>query len=364
MTTVSELPRALVIGDGIIGLATSVQLASRGVRVTLVAPQFHGAASPASAGMLAASVERTHGAAQALSDAGAPAWLRLRDTVLRLGGEAFGVAVAGILRIARDAADAALLKSQMQAGDLWLAADEVRSRIPALAPGSEGVLYAGNGAVDVPQAMRSLRRVALAHALIAVERSPACRIEAGHGEVAVELDGRRSIVGSHAVVATGAWSPHVPGLPRPIPVTPLRGSMIAVPGRLTPVPVYAGGGHCYLFPRGNTTLIGATSDDVGFAVHPGVADAEALLTRAASLFPMLTQVSSPEAFSGLRPMSPDGLGIIGPDPDVPRLLYATGHGRNGFLQAAVTAEVIAALILGENHGFDIGPFAPGRFIVQ
>ena len=46
-------------------------------------------------------------------------------------------------------------------------------------------------------------------------------------------------------------------------------------------------------------------------------------------------------WSGLRPGTPDELPILGPDPDFPAILYATGHYRNGILLAEVTAKLIA-----------------------
>ena len=62
--------------------------------------------------------------------------------------------------------------------------------------------------------------------------------------------------------ATGAWAGRLPGLPRRIPVRPVRGQLL----RLAQSPVrhvtYGAGG--YLVPRGDTVLIGATSEEAGF----------------------------------------------------------------------------------------------------
>jgi glycine oxidase len=52
-----------------------------------------------------------------------------------------------------------------------------------------------------------------------------------------------------------------------------------------------------------------------------------------------------ETAAGLRPMSPDGLPIIGRLSA--QVIVATGHGRNGILLAPITADAVAALISGE-----------------
>jgi len=66
-------------------------------------------------------------------------------------------------------------------------------------------------------------------------------------------------------------------------------------------------------------------------------------------------------WAGLRPVTPDGRPIVGPDPDVRGLWYATGHGRNGVLLAALTGEIIAALITTQGSEIEIASLAPERF---
>jgi sarcosine oxidase subunit beta len=60
-------------------------------------------------------------------------------------------------------------------------------------------------------------------------------------------------------------------------------------------------------------------------------------------------------------MTPDGLPIIGADPDWDGLLYAAGHSRNGILMAPLTGDVIAALAGGQEPSVDLRPFDVRRF---
>jgi len=63
----------------------------------------------------------------------------------------------------------------------------------------------------------------------------------------------------------------------------------------------------------------------------------------------------------LRPATPDGRPMIGCDPQIPNLWYATGHGRNGILLAAITGQIIAALVTGQPVEYNLVPLSPGRF---
>ena len=68
-----------------------------------------------------------------------------------------------------------------------------------------------------------------------------------------------------------------------------------------------------------------------------------------------------ERWSGLRPVTPDLLPILGRDPDYPTLLYACGHSRNGILLGPLTGECVAALASGETPSLDLSPFSVERF---
>jgi glycine oxidase len=67
-----------------------------------------------------------------------------------------------------------------------------------------------------------------------------------------------------------------------------------------------------------------------------------------------------EAWTGLRPGSPDDLPILGAC-DLPGSYAATGHFRNGILLAPITAVAMRELIEGKRPCVDLRPFAPSRF---
>ncbi|HEY8380425.1 MAG TPA: FAD-dependent oxidoreductase, partial [Nannocystis sp.] len=69
-------------------------------------------------------------------------------------------------------------------------------------------------------------------------------------------------------------------------------------------------------------------------------------------------------WAGLRPGTPDGRPILGPDPEVDGLFYATGHFRNGILLAPITARLVADVVAGASPQIPLEPFAPDRFVAE
>jgi glycine oxidase len=188
------------------------------------------------------------------------------------------------------------------------------------------------------------------------------------GATARGVDGT-SYSARHVVLAAGAWAPNIAGLPRRIPVVPVRGQMLAYhPTRLRHVLF---GPRGYLIPRefgepargggGGETLIGATSDDVGYDTGITVDGATRLRSVAAEILPPLHDVAPLRHWSGLRPMTPDLLPIIGFDPAEPALLHACGHSRNGVLMAPLTGDCVSALIRGAPPPADVSAFSIDRF---
>jgi glycine oxidase len=169
-------------------------------------------------------------------------------------------------------------------------------------------------------------------------------IEGGRAR-GLSLEDGRTIDGGMVVVAAGAWAGNLGGLPRPLPVRPVRGQMLAVrPSTPLPSRVLASP-DVYLVPRADgRLLIGATVEEVGFAEANTVQGTVGLLGAALALAPSLAPASLVEIWAGLRPGTEDGLPILGADPEAEGLYYAAGHFRSGILLAPVTGLVFRELL--------------------
>jgi glycine oxidase len=86
----------------------------------------------------------------------------------------------------------------------------------------------------------------------------------------------------------------------------------------------------------------------------------ALVQAAARVVPGFADAPVVAHWAGLRPGTPDGLPLLGQDPEMPGLVYATGHYRNGILLAPITAEIVGMLARGGPPPVDVEPFSAAR----
>lgn len=117
----------------------------------------------------------------------------------------------------------------------------------------------------------------------------------------------------------------------------------------------------YVLTRGNEAILGSTMEYAGFSPEVTSAGVAHIFSSTMALCPGLVRAKVRRSWAGLRPVTPDGLPIIGEEPDLSGLWYATGHGRNGILLAGITGRIIAQLLNGERPDHDMAPFAPERF---
>jgi len=170
---------------------------------------------------------------------------------------------------------------------------------------------------------------------------------------------RNSRDGLHLASLAGAWSALVAGFGGMRRVVPVRGQMLRLAGGHLGHAI--AGPEVYLVPRGDSTIVGSTFEYVGFDPRTTESAIARLRDQARLMVPDLEQAAVADSWAGLRPVTPDGLPIIGVDPDVPSLIYACGHGKNGILLAPITGECVAALAGGTSAPVDLELFSASRF---
>lgn len=357
----------VVIGGGVIGAACARAAAVRGLRVAVCEPgPTRAAASAASAGMLAAQVEPTDDWLRPFGVRGRDLYEALAPALRESTGIDVGFWRAGIVSVALDYRSAEQLSEavarQRQAGLRcdWLEPADVADRYPGAAPGCHGALFAPeDGAVDAAALTRAL--LADARRLGAtVTRTRVQRIVTAKGRVTGVATGDATLSAAHVVIAAGAWSAQIGGLPRPLPIEPVRGQMAAAPWPAGTPPTILYSDQGYVLARGGEALMGSTMEHAGFSSRVTKAGIAGIMGTVAHLLPALTARPPARTWAGLRPMTPDGQPIVGPDPDIAGLWYATGHGRNGVLLAALTGDIVGNLLTSEAMDLDLAPFAITR----
>lgn len=355
----------VVLGAGLIGLAVAAEAATRGASVLLIGEPRFGEASPAGAGMLAPGAESEELGSDAVRRF-AVAGRELYPAFLAALHDETGVPVAfdrhGILELSRNGEP-----GNRPAGTEWLDERALRALEPALGAFSGAVLHPRDGSVDNIALLFAMQRRAEARRAITLVRAGVRSVNVSAARPRVVLDDGDVLEGASLVIATGAWASQLEGLPRPLPVRPVRGQLLMLEGAVVRHVIYGGGG--YLVPRRypdapepfERTIIGATMEEAGFDSRTTREGLEQLMDVARNISREVASAPLASHWAGLRPITPDRLPILGHDPEIPQLLYACGHGRNGILLAPITGEAIGALAVGATSPHDVSPFTLERF---
>ncbi|MDP9396396.1 MAG: glycine oxidase ThiO [Actinomycetota bacterium] len=370
----------VVVGAGLIGLAVAWRAACTGLSVVVVDPTPGTGASQAAAGMLAPVAEASYGEESLLelSRASLLRYPAFVEDVERASGQQVGLRTAGTVVVGFDADDVHALdelhRFQCELGlDVErLGARDCRRVEPALTPRlRSGLRVRGDHSVD-GRALHAALLVAGERqgVHLVAQRVRALRVADGR-VTGVELADGAELAADTVVVAAGAWSAQLPGLPAgALPVRPVKGQILRLRGDARE-PLLTGtvralvrGRHVYLVPYGRDGLIvGATVEEMGFDATVTAGAVFELLRDAIEVVPGVAELELVETLARWRPGTPDNAPLLGPT-GVPGLVAATGHHRNGVLLTPVTADVIASLLVTGAPAELAAPFAPDRFSVQ
>jgi glycine oxidase len=362
-----------VIGGGAIGLAIAWRSALRGLSVTVVDGAPGSGASHFAAGMLA-PVTEVHYGEESLLQLNLAAAARYPSFVAKLEEAArttVGYRQCGTLAIAFDTDDRAALddlqryQASLGLTSTPLTSRECRSLEPFLAPSVRGgLLVEGDHQVNNRLLVNGLL-TACTNAGVEFRRQRATEIVID-GDRVIGVDDVRA---ERTVLAAGCWSADLLGLPPSAlpPVRPVKGQILRLHDNPTRplikhnVRAIVRGRPIYLVPRENGEIVlGATSEELGFDQTVTVGGVAELLADARELLPGISELALAESSAGLRPGSPDNAPLIGPS-ELPGLVIATGHYRNGILLAPVTADAIATLLADGEMPAEFGRFDPRRF---
>ncbi|MGQ0632149.1 MAG: glycine oxidase ThiO [Sporichthyaceae bacterium] len=373
------MPDVVVVGGGVIGLAVAWRAAQRGFTVTLLDPAPGAATSHVAAGMLAPVTEAhyTERSLLALNLAAAARYGDFTAELTEQTGFDTGYAACGTLLVAADSSDLAVVReAHAFVSGLGCAAEMLDSRAlrhlePMLAPGVRGAMLApGDHQVDPRRLVGAL--LAACHGAgvtVRTQRAQRLLVERDRATGVLTGDGT-SLSADQIVLAAGCWSGELDGVPpgAVAPLRPVKGQLLrlVVPAAYRPllrhtVRAVVAGSLVYLVARADGELVvGATSEEQGFDTRVTAGAVYELLRDAGAVLPSIAELEVAEVLAGLRPATADNAPLLGQS-EVPGLLVATGHHRNGVLLAAITAEILTAVLAGEAVPAEAAPFDPRRF---
>src|SRR5574341_1235415 len=337
----------VIIGGGVIGLSIARELALRGERDVLLVDrgEFGAEASWAAGGILAPQVEsESDDQFFRLACASRDLYPAFAAALKEESGLDVELERTGTIYVAFAEDEVEKLRSifdWQQTRGLrveWLAAADARNLEPKLSPHMRSALRFPND--------WQVENRKLVQALIKSDRKLGTSLIAYCQATSVETKNHRvtGVQTSHGfiqapaiVVAAGAWTSGI---------VPVRGQLLCF-NPAEPIArhvIYSSRG--YLVPRRDGRLLaGSTSERAGFDKRVTNEGVESIKSLAFDMAPGLKSVPITDSWAGFRPRAPDDLPLLGSDPNVDGLFYATGHYRNGILLAPITARMIAERIL-------------------
>jgi glycine oxidase len=366
---------AIFVGAGVIGLASAWRAARRGARVCVLERDRPAAgATGVAAGMLAPAGEASWGedALVSLNLDALRRWPEFADQLQEDSDIDVGFAPRGALHVALDRDEVEELRRRYELhrrlglDSVWLGGRACRELEPGLATAVRGGAHVpGEASVDPRRAVAALLAALERHGVAVHGGAEVVSAERSDGAWRVGTADARGFEGTVLVLAAGCWSGQMDWIApeaRP-PVRPVKGEILTLRGSAGE-PACEGivsGERAYMVPRDDGRLIvGATVEELGFDTTVTAGGVHELLREAYRLIPEIAELELAETSAGLRPGTPDNAPLIGFGA-TDGLLVATGHFRNGVLQAPLTADCVASLLSGDDPPIDLTPFSPQRF---
>lgn len=190
-----------------------------------------------------------------------------------------------------------------------------------------------------------------------------------------ETDGRRvrSVVtdngvlqADEVVLAAGSWSPAIASrLGVRLPIQPAKGYSVRFrrPENAPAAPLILGEARVGMTPMGDTTRLAGTLEMAGMDLSIDRRRLDAVRQSAGLYFPSMeaSKLDFVEEWAGLRPLSPDGLALLGRWPTWDNLTIAAGHGTMGVSTSPSSGKLVAQIITGDEPLTDLAPLDPTRF---
>ncbi|MCZ6855042.1 MAG: FAD-dependent oxidoreductase, partial [Gammaproteobacteria bacterium] len=269
-----------------------------------------------------------------------------------------------------DALKVAHFLKQVQIRHRALSREELIEFEPALAPIrddlSGGITYpddeVGNARLFCEELYRVTKRAGVEFRF----SEQVLRFEQRRKSITGVVTARERLQADAYVLATGSYSTEfTKQMGFRLPVRPAKGYSLTLPiDESSPRPRYAvidDELHAAVVPLGESLRIAGTAEFTGFDQSVNsrrIANLQTLLKRIYPEFGVSDQ--GQEAWSGLRPMTPDGMPILGASP-LANLFLNTGHGPLGWTMACGSGKIVADRIMKKHPEFDGSAYGYDRF---
>ena len=336
---------SIVIGGGIIGMATARELALRGLKVSLFDKGKLGMESSWAAGGILSPMRPWSEDPDSfeLSQQGKACYADFTSELKQQTGIDPGYYCSGLLMINREDVE----KTQQWAKKHQILFNEEYKNYPAnMRIPDKSIFLPEIAQTRVPGLLKALHASLLDLQVNIFENAELADLNSTQGILqSVTISGKKYDA-DNFIITAGAWTEKL--LRKngaQIEIKPVLGQMLCLKFPERPFEIMVLDGGHYLIPRNDGhILIGSTMEYVGFNKETTESAKNQLMAWARELWPDISNAKFVKHWSGLRPASKNGKPYIGQLENYDNVYINAGHFRKGILQAPVCGRIIADMI--------------------
>lgn len=347
----------IIIGGGVIGMATARELALRGSVVAIFDKGELGKEASWSAGGILSSMRpwAEHPASAELSEQGKrlyPGYVESLKDETGIDSEYFrsGLMIIDKVHVEKTKAWAKALRIDLQ--------ENITDKVYDFKLPEQSVSLPEIAQIRPPRLIKALKESLKQLPVSIYENTEITNISVKDNQFShVEFKCGKTYADA-VIVTAGAWSTSVlKSITNQIDIKPMHGQMLCVKPTEQKLHTMVLDDAHYLIPRQDgQVLIGSTMEDFGFIKKTTPNARKELLDWSQSLWPELVNAKIVSHWSGLRPSSEGGKPIIGPIAELEGIYVNAGHFRKGILQAPASAKLLADYLSDKNSFMPIELF--------
>lgn len=356
------MSECFIVGGGISGLLTALQLHEAGLKVTVIdRSQIGQESSWAGGGILSPLYPWLYGEAiTQLAQWSQAHYPQFTEQLREKTGIDPEYIRNGLLVL--DTEDSELAINWAQAHQVEVHSipyQELQAVEPELGKFKDGLWFPEIAQIRNPRLLKALHQLLQSQGIVFKENQAVTALRHQHNRI-IGLETESGIIPTDCVVLTaGAWiNPLLKTVGTTLSIEPVRGQMILFstqPGLISRIIL---ANQHYVIPRRDGhVLVGSTVEKIGFDKKTTQTALQDLKYVAFSLIPQLTDYSVVRQWAGLRPGTPNGIPYITSHPNMAGLYINAGHFRNGIVMGLASARLMADLILQRTPIFDPQPYA-------
>lgn len=246
----------------------------------------------------------------------------------------------------------------------WLDRDGVLAAEPRVSPEAiGGVLNRDTAEVEPYRFLLALTQDAERAGVEIRNRQATGIMRSGSKVTGVALDDGDVLACGSVLLAAGPWTEQLAAASgATVGIRPLKGQILRLEAPGHPYEHSIGWAGNYVTSKPDGLMwAGTTEEEAGFDERPTAAGRDTIMAGLIKMVPALQDARLVKQTACLRPMSADGLPVIGALPGWEGVTVATGAGRKGILLGPAMAEIAADIVMDRAATIDNSAFSPSRF---